>query len=398
MKKYIVLILCLLSLRGTAQNRYEDLGNGTILVHRDIPATAASSKNMKTNPAQHLHFQGISLNISFQNFLKHLRAKHFYIDIREGSDYCDITGTVCGIPNFDITLLGDWNDGGKIYGVTASKLFPNIESMNAALEGIVDKLTKAYPRYEGTTVTLVDENRNMIDTWSVDVYNVEGTCIGSLYVFAQAPDGVGDCNITIQYEDQLNSLASDARCYNVTAYDIPIDISEYVKPTLDACTMEIANAFLKFTCRKGYNVYEMVALGTDRDDILSSLKSSGTNKELNRKIMNAYFAKNLRVYNGNVMACTNNAFENIHDNVVSASISHQNTHNYEPPTGDIIEFNKKILNSKTNADMGWTILEYLAKQKATRSSSSKKLKYHCNGLEFNNPADMEDYKNAQGLK
>lgn len=162
--------------------------------------------------------------------------------------------------------------------------------------------------------------------------------------------------------------------------------------------MEIANAFLKFTCRKGYNVYEMVALGTDRDDILSSLKSSDTNKELNRKIMNAYFAKNLRVYNGNVMACTNNAFENIHDNVVSASISHQNTHNYEPPTGDIIEFNKKILNSKTNVDMGWTILEYLAKQKATRSSSSKKQKYHCNGLEFDNPADMEDYKNAQGLK
>ena len=286
----------------------------------------------------------------------------------------------------------------KIYGVTASKLFPNIESMNAALEGIVDKLTKAYPRYEGTTVTLVDENRNMIDTWSVDVYNVEGTCIGSLYVFAQAPDGVGDCNITIQYEDLLNSLASDARCYNVTAYDIPIDISEYAKPTLDACTMEIANAFLKFTCRKGNNVYEMVALGTDRDEILYSLKSSDRSKELNRKIMNAYFAKNLRVYNGNVMACTNNAFENIHDNVVSASISHQNTHNYESPTGDIIEFNKKILNSKTNADMGWTILEYLAKQKATRSSSSKKQKYHCNGLEFDNPADMEDYKNAQGLK
>ena len=224
--------------------------------------------------------------------------------------------------------------------------------MNAALEGIVDKLTKAYPRYEGTTVTLVDENRNMIDTWSVDVYNVEGTCIGSLYVFAQAPDGVGDCNITIQYEDLLNSLASDARCYNVTAYD----------------------------------------------KILYSLKSSDRSKELNRKIMNAYFAKNLRVYNGNVMACTNNAFENIHDNVVSASISHQNTHNYESPTGDIIEFNKKILNSKTNADMGWTILEYLAKQKATRSSSSKKQKYHCNGLEFDNPADMEDYKNAQGLK
>lgn len=238
----------------------------------------------------------------------------------------------------------------------------------------------------------------MIDTWSVDVYNVEGTCIGSLYVFAQAPDGVGDCNITIQYEDQLNSLASDARCYNVTAYDIPIDISEYVKPTLDACTMEIANAFLKFTCRKGNNVYEMVALGTDRDDILSSLKSCDTSKELNRKIMNAYFAKNLRVYNGNVMACTNNAFENIHDNVVSANISRQNTHNYESPTGNILEFNKKILNSKTNADMGWTILEYLAKQKATRSSSSKKQKYHCNGLEFDNPADMEDYKNAQGLK
>ena len=67
MKKYVVLILCLLSLRGTAQNRYEDLGNGTILVHRDIPAPTASSKNMKENPAQHLHFQGISLNISFQN-------------------------------------------------------------------------------------------------------------------------------------------------------------------------------------------------------------------------------------------------------------------------------------------------------------------------------------------
>lgn len=27
MKKYLILMLCLLSLRGTAQNRYEDLGN-----------------------------------------------------------------------------------------------------------------------------------------------------------------------------------------------------------------------------------------------------------------------------------------------------------------------------------------------------------------------------------
>ena len=46
----------------------------------------------------------------------------------------------------------------------------------------------------------------------------------------------------------------------------------------------------------------------------------------------------------------------------------------------------------------WTLLEYLLKHKATRSGSSTSQKYHCNGLEFDNPADMEDYKNAQGLK
>ena len=59
---------------------------------------------------------------------------------------------------------------------------------------------------------------------------------------------------------------------------------------------------------------------------------------------------------------------------------------------------ENLLNSKTNADMGWTLLEYLLKHKATRSGSSTSQKYHCNGLEFDNPADMEDYKNAQGLK
>ena len=61
MKKYLILMLCLLSLRGTAQNRYEDLGNGTVLVHRNIPSSTSSSKNTEVTSVQHLHFQGISL-------------------------------------------------------------------------------------------------------------------------------------------------------------------------------------------------------------------------------------------------------------------------------------------------------------------------------------------------
>lgn len=121
MKKYLILMLCLLSLRGTAQNRYEDLGNGTVLVHRNIPSSTSSSKNTKVTSVQHLHFQGISLNTSFRNFLKYLRAKHFYVDVRDESDYFYISGTVCGIPDFDISLVGDYSDDGIIHGVTASK-------------------------------------------------------------------------------------------------------------------------------------------------------------------------------------------------------------------------------------------------------------------------------------
>ena len=181
-------------------------------------------------------------------------------------------------------------------------------------------------------------------------------------------------------------------------YGRPIDISEYVKPTLDACTMEVGSAFLKFTCRRGNNVYEMVAFGEDRSSILYNLFVDSSSRELNRKIMNVYFAENLRVYNGNVMACTNSAFDDISYKVVSANFSTNNSLKKEPSKGDFNEFNEKILNSKTNADMGWTLLEYLLKHKATRSGSSTSQKYHCNGLEFDNPADMEDYKNAQGLK
>lgn len=66
MKKYLILMLCLLSLRSTAQNRYEDLGNGTVLVHRNIPSSTSSSKSTKVTSVQHLHFQGISLNTSFE--------------------------------------------------------------------------------------------------------------------------------------------------------------------------------------------------------------------------------------------------------------------------------------------------------------------------------------------
>ena len=268
MKKYLILMLCLLSLRGTAQNRYEDLGNGTVLVHRNIPSSTSSSKSTKVTSVQHLHFQGISLNTSFRNFLKYLRAKHFYVDVRDESDYCYISGTVCGIPDFDISLVGDYSDDGIIHGVTASKSFPDVESMYAASECILDKLTKAYPRHEGAAVSMVDENRNAIDLWNVDVFNEEGACIGMLYVFAQEPDGAGNCKITIEYNDFVNSLASDAYDYNVIGYGRPIDISEYVKPTLDACTMEVGSAFLKFTCRRGHNVYEMVAFGEDRSSIL----------------------------------------------------------------------------------------------------------------------------------
>ena len=398
MKKYLILMLCLLSLRGTAQNRYEDLGNGTVLVHRNIPSSTSSSKSTKVTSVQHLHFQGISLNTSFRNFLKYLRAKHFYVDVRDESDYCYISGTVCGIPDFDISLVGDYSDDGIIHGVTASKSFPDVESMYAASECILDKLTKAYPRHEGAAVSMVDENRNAIDLWNVDVFNEEGACIGMLYVFAQEPDGAGNCKITIEYNDFVNSLASDAYDNNVIGYGRPIDISEYVKPTLDACTMEVGSAFLKFTCRRGNNVYEMVAFGEDRSSILYNLFVDSSSRELNRKIMNAYFAENLRVYNGNVMACTNSAFDDISYKVVSANFSTNNSLKKEPSKGDINEFNEKILNSKTNADMGWTLLEYLLKHKATRSGSSTSQKYHCNGLEFDNPAVMEDYKNAQGLK
>ncbi len=71
------------------------------------------------------------------------------------------------------------------------------------------------------------------------------------------------------------------------------------------------SAFLKFTCRRGNNVYEMVAFGEDRSSILYNLFVDSSSRELNRKIMNAYFAESLRVYNGNVMACINSAFDDI---------------------------------------------------------------------------------------
>ena len=384
MKKYFVLLLCMLSLGTMAQTKHK--------------AVTAQTNRKIVSPAQHLHFQGISLNVSFRNLLKYLRAKYFDVDVRDESDYCDISGTVCGIPNFDITPVGDWSDEGKIYGVIASKSFSNVESMNQALDIVVDKLTKAYPRYEDGFVTLVDESRNMIDFWSVDVLNEKGTNIGSLYVFAQEPDGDGDCKITIHYLDYLNSLASDARYYKVFAYDIPIDITKFVKPTLDDCQMEVANAFLKFTCRKGNNVYEMAAIGNDRDEILSCLYGGSTPADIQQQVMNAYFAKSLRVYNGNVMACTSEAFDGINDQVMQARFKAQKAQEYVSPTDGFIEFNEKILNSKTNADMGWTLLEYFAKRKASSSGSSSRQKYHCNGLEFDNPADMENYKNAQGLK
>ena len=67
-------------------------------------------------------------------------------------------------------------------------------------------------------------------------------------------------------------------------YGRPIDISEYVKPTLDACTMEVGSAFLKFTCRRGNNVYEMVAFGEDRSSILYNLFVDSSSRELNRYV------------------------------------------------------------------------------------------------------------------
>lgn len=400
MKKYIVLMLCLLSLSAVAQNRYEDLGNGTVLVHRDIPEESASSNapNLKIDPSRHLSFKGISLNTSFRDFIKYLRAKKFYVYAPEESDICDITGMVCGIPNFGLTLVS--SDEGKIYEVHACKSFASEKSMNAALETIVDKLPQAYPHYEDAAITLVDENRNMIDLWGLDVYDAQGYTLGSVCVFAQKPDGPDEYQITITYSDMANSLSSDALNYKLASYGESIDISEKVKPTLDACVMEVDNDFLKFTCRKGSEMYEMVAMGEDRGKILSCLYSGYTREDLQKKLMNAYFAQSLRVYNGNVLACTNKAFDGIHDKVIHDSFSAQKAQSYQPSTNDAIELSKKILDSNTNADMGWTLLEYYVKRMATRksSSSSNRQKYHCNGLEFDNPADMENYKNAQGLK
>lgn len=353
---------------------------------------------------QHFTFQGIPLNQSFRSFCNLLRAKNFHVDVRDESDYCIISGSVCGISGFDLSLLGDYSDNGKIYGIEATKTYTGEESLNMALETIVDRLRKAYPRYEDGFAVLVDEKRNMIDMLSMDVHDAKGSLLGSVYISAQHPDGIGEYKITVQYMDHVNSLAADGRNFKVTSYDVPIDISQYVSPAFDSCTMEIADVFLRFICTKGGQEYEMIAMGEDRGEILSTLYSGYTTADLQKKLLRAYLAQTMRVYNGNVMACTNNAFDAIHDKVIhetypsAASKPRLQVAVVPQLDKESQKLYDNVLKAKNSNDMGWSILEYIFTHKSSGSKTTVSPKIYYNGLQFDNSAAVEDYKNAQGLK
>ena len=270
---------------------------------RKAPVKKASTVN-----ENQLSFYGTSLNMSYRNFAKALKAKKYNV-VDESSYYTryKISGSAFGLSNCKIK--GFPSDENYIYGVFASKTFTSPEVFQNARSSIYNYLNKAYPHYKEYHYDLIDENGILINYCHRSIYNKSNEFIGDFFITFKFVSDERKIEVTIKMIDHKNNEKDNENDSNYVENG-EYDITKFTSSLFDKCILEKYEDYLRFIIEKNNKKYTIFAVEDDAFYIVDCLADNNTSLAEKKELMKRYFSS-FRLSDNYFKDCTYKYFKEL---------------------------------------------------------------------------------------
>ena len=268
----------------------------------------APFKKASTVNENQLSFYGTSLNMSYRNFAKALKAKKYNV-VDESSYYTryKISGSAFGLSNCKIE--GFPSDENYIYGVFASKTFTSPEVFQNARSSIYNYLNKAYPHYKEYDYDLIDENGILINYCHRSIYNKSNEFIGDFFITFKFVSDERKIEVTIKMIDHKNNEKDNENDSNYVENG-EYDITKFTSSLFDKCILEKYEDYLRFIIEKNNKKYKIFAVEDDAFYIVDCLADNNTSLAEKKELMKRYFSS-FRLSDNYFKDCTYKYFKEL---------------------------------------------------------------------------------------
>ena len=250
---------------------------------RKAPAKTASTVN-----DNQLSFHGTSLNMSYRNFAKALKAKKYNV-VDESSYYTryKISGSAFGLSNCKI--VGFPSDEKYICGVSANKTFTSPEAFQSARSSLYSYMNKTYPHYKEYVYDLIDENGILINYCHRSIYNKSNVLIGEFFISFKFVSDESKIEVTIKMIDHKNNEKDNENDSNYLENG-EYDITKFTSLLFDKCILEKYEDYLRFIIEKNNKKYTIFAIEDDAFYIVDCLADNNTSLAEKKELMKRYFS------------------------------------------------------------------------------------------------------------
>lgn len=268
----------------------------------------APFKKASTVNENQLSFYGTSLNMSYRNFAKALKAKKYNV-VDESSYYTryKISGSAFGLSNCKIE--GFPSDENYIYGVFASKTFTSPEVFQNARSSIYNYLNKTYPHYKEYDYDLIDENGILINYCHRSIYNKSNEFIGDFFITFKFVSDERKIEVTIKMIDHKNNEKDNENDSNYVENG-EYDITKFTSSLFDKCILEKYEDYLRFIIEKNNKKYKIFAVEDDAFYIVDCLADNNTSLAEKKELMKRYFSS-FRLSDNYFKDCTYKYFKEL---------------------------------------------------------------------------------------
>lgn len=250
---------------------------------RKAPMKTASTVN-----DYQLSFHGTSLNMSYSNFAKALKAKKYNV-IDKSSYYTKyaITGPAFGLSNCEVDIYA--YDKNYICGVVALKSFTSSEAFQSARSSLYSYMNKTYPHYKEYNYDLIDENGILINYCHRSIYNKSNVFIGDFFITFKFFSDERKIEVTIKMIDNKNNKKHKERDSDHVENG-KYDITKFTSSLFDKCILEKYEDYLRFEVEKDNQKHTFFAIEDDAFYIVHCLADNNTNLAEKKELMKRYFS------------------------------------------------------------------------------------------------------------
>lgn len=250
---------------------------------RKAPVKTASTVNNNQ-----LSFHGTSLNMSYRNFAKALKAKKYKV-VDESTYYTsfNIIGSAFGLSNCQIEGLPA--DENYLDCVFASKTFTSSEAFQSERSSLYGYMNKTYPHYKENAYNLIDENGILINYCHRSIYNKSNEFIGEFFITFKFFSDERKIETTIKMIDHKNNEKDNNKNPDYLE-DGKYDITKFTSMVFDKCILEKYEDYVRFIIQKNNKKYTTFAIGSDAFYIVICLSDYNLSLDEKRELMKRYFS------------------------------------------------------------------------------------------------------------